>query len=48
MKQLTIAQENESSMDYQRNPQLDNHTRRKTEDTNLSYAIKFHDYIKKP
>ena len=48
MKQLTIAQENESSMDYQRNPQLDNHTRRKTEGTNLSYAIKFHDYIKKP
>lgn len=48
MKQLTIAQENESNMDYQRNPQVDNHTRRKTEDMNLRYAIEFHYYTEKP
>lgn len=48
MKEITIAQENESLINYQRNPQLDNPTRRKTEDTNLRYAIKFQDYIKKP
>lgn len=27
---------------------MDNHTRRKTEDMDLRYAIEVHDYIEKP